>query len=75
MFFSKLLIWSQVLGRHIVFRDLSRVNLSHVRVGCILHAFDRFGLEGLPLLEQFFDTLSACLRDIRQSLRVSGLAG
>jgi hypothetical protein len=41
------------------------VNFSHVRLGGILDAADGFGLEGLPLLEQFFDTQWACLRAIR----------
>lgn len=69
------LIRIPVFGRHIVLHDLFRVNLSHVGVRCILDAFDCFGLEGLPFLEQFFDALPACLRDIRQSLSVPGLAG
>ena len=59
------LIAPQVFGRHIVLRDLFRVNFSHVRVGGIFHAADRFGLEGLPLLKQFFDTQWAGLRAVR----------
>ena len=68
------LVSLQVFGRHIVLRDLFRVNFSHVRVGCIFHAADHFGLEGLSLFEQFFDALRACLRDIRQPLSVPRLA-
>jgi hypothetical protein len=64
------LISPQVFGRHIVLWDLFRVNFSHVRVGCIFHAADYFGLERLPLLDQFFDALGVCLRDVRQSLSV-----
>jgi hypothetical protein len=44
------LISSQVLGRHIVLRDFFRVNFSYVWVGCIFHAADHFGLEGLAFL-------------------------
>ena len=69
------LIRVQVFGRHIVLGDLSRVNFSHVRVGCVLNTFDRLGLEGLPFFHEFFNALRACLRDIRQSLGVAGLAG
>ncbi len=65
----------QVFGGHIVLWDLFRAHFRHVRIGCIFNAFDRFGLEKLPLLDQFFDALGACLRDIRQPLSVSGLAG
>jgi len=51
------LISLQVFGRHIVLWDFSRVNFSYIRVGCIFHAADYFGLEGLPLLDQFLDAL------------------
>jgi len=48
---------SEVLGRYIVLRDLPGANLRHVCVGCILHAANRFGLEGLALFDEFFDAL------------------
>jgi hypothetical protein len=66
---------SLVFGRHIVLGNLSCVNFSHVPVGRVFDAFDGFGLEGLPFLDQFHDALGACLGYVRQSLRVSGLAG
>jgi len=69
------LICVQVFRRHIVLGDLFGVNFGDVCVGCIFHAADRFGFEGLSLFQQFFDTLRACLRDVRQSLSVPGLAG
>ena len=47
------LIASPVFGRHIVLRDFFGMNFSLVRVGCIFHAADHFGLEGLSLLDQF----------------------
>jgi hypothetical protein len=59
------LISIEVFGRHIVLPDLSRVNFSHIRVGCIFHAADHFGLIGLPLLGQFLDARRACLREVR----------
>ena len=69
------LIFLQIFRRHIVLRDLFRVNFSHVRIGCVFHAGDHFGLERLPLFDQFLDALCACLRDVRQPLSVPGLAG
>ena len=72
---AKSLISLLVFGRHVVLRDLSGVNFSYVRVGRILHAADRFGLEGLPLLDQFLDARRAGLREVRESLGVPGLAG
>jgi hypothetical protein len=48
---ARSLISPQVFGWHIVLWDLFRVNFSHVWVGCIFHAADHFGLEGLPLLD------------------------
>ena len=69
------LISLQIFRRYIVLWDLFRVNFSYVRVGRVFHSADRFGLKGLPLLDQFFDALPACLRDIRQSLSVPRLAG
>ena len=59
------LICPQVFGRHIILRDLSGVNFSHVRVGCVFHTADRFGLKELPFLDQFFDAGRACLREVR----------
>jgi hypothetical protein len=58
-----------------VLRDLSRVNFSYVGVGRIFHAAGRFGFEGLALLGEFFDALRVCLRVVRQSLSIPGLAG
>jgi len=69
------LIVFQIFERYVILGDLSRVNFSHVRIWRVLHAADRFSLEGLALLEQFFDALRVCFRDIRQSLGVPGLAG
>src|SRR5450759_1844631 len=69
------LIWAQVFGRHIVLRDFFGVNFRHVCVGCVFHAADDFGFEGLAFLDQFLDALRACLRYVRQSLCVPGLAG
>jgi hypothetical protein len=60
-----LLISFEVFGRHVVLPDLCRVNFGHVRVGRSLHAADRFGFVGLPLLEQFFDTQWTCLGAVR----------
>jgi hypothetical protein len=51
------LIFPQVFDRHIVLWNFFRVNSGRVRVGCIFHAADRFGFEGLSLLDQFFDAL------------------
>jgi hypothetical protein len=70
-----LLIFLLIFQRHIVFRDLSGVNFSHVRVGCIFHSGDHLCLEGLPLFDQFFDALRPCLSHVRQSLCVAGLSG
>ena len=69
------LISFQVFGGNIVFSDLFCVNFGYVRVGCIFHTADRFGLKELSLFDQFLDALGACLGDVRQSLRVPGLAG
>ena len=69
----KALVYAQVFRRHIVLGDLFRVNFGNVRVGCIFYTSDCFGLEGLPLLEEFCNALRACLGEIRQSLSVSGL--
>jgi hypothetical protein len=38
------LIATEVFGRYVVLRDVSRVNFSHVWVGCIFNAADHFGL-------------------------------
>src|ERR1039457_4176097 len=68
-----ILVLPIVFPRHIVLGDFFRVNLSHVRVRSVFHAFDRFGLEVLSLLDQFFYALRACFRHVRQSLRIPGL--
>jgi hypothetical protein len=60
-----LLISSPVFGRHIILRDFMRINFSDAAVRCIFHSADRFGLERLPLLDEFQHTQRACLRDIR----------
>src|ERR1035441_10504436 len=69
-----ILVLPLIFARHIVLGDFFRVNFSHVRVRCVFHACDRFGLEVLPFLDQFFYAFTACFRHIRQSLRVPGLA-
>ena len=69
------LVFSQVFERHVVLQDLFCVHFFNVFAGCFFHAVDRFGLEGLPLLDQFFDALRARLGDVRQALSVAGLSG
>ena len=45
------LITVQILLGHVVLADLRGVNFGDIRIGRVLHAQDRFGLEGLPLLQ------------------------
>jgi hypothetical protein len=47
----------QIFGGYVILGDLSRLNFSHVRVGCIFHAADHFGLERLSLFYKFQNTL------------------
>lgn len=68
------LIAPLVFGRHIILWNFSCVDFSHVRLGRIFDPVDRFGLKGLPLLDQFQDALRTRLGDVRQSLSVAGLA-
>ena len=59
------LISIPVFRRHIVLRELSGVNFSHVRVRRILYSADCFGFKELSLFEQFFDAFRARFRGIR----------
>jgi hypothetical protein len=63
----------KIFGRHVVFAELSSVDLGHIRVGGIFDSADHFGLEELPFFEQFLDAFGVGLWGVRQSLRVSGL--
>ena len=69
------LVCFEVFGRYVILWDLFRVYLGHVRVRGVFHTADQCGLEGLALLDEFFDALGACLGDVRKSLRIAGLAG
>lgn len=60
-----ILVLPIVFPRHIVLGDFFRVNLSHVRVRSVFHSFDRFGLEVLSFLDQFFYAFRACFRYVR----------
>jgi hypothetical protein len=64
----------EILGRHIVFRNLSRMHLGNVGVGHVLDGFDDVGLDKLPLVHQFFHALRLRLRAIRETLIIAGLA-
>jgi hypothetical protein len=60
-----LLVSLYVFQRNIVLRHLPCMNFRHVRIGGIFHAADRFGLEGLPVFEQFQNALPTSLRSSR----------
>ncbi len=52
-----LLIFFEILFRHVVLRDFMRADLAFIGVRDILDALDDFGLERVSFFEQFVDTL------------------